>query len=34
MARKPMFSKFAKKQTLAEQMAETVQELILSGEVG
>jgi len=33
MARKPMFSKFAKKQTLAEQMAETVQELILSGEV-
>ena len=33
MAKKPMFSKSVKKQTMAEQMAETIQELILSGEL-
>ncbi len=33
MAKKPMFSKVVKKQTMAEQMAETIQALILSGEL-
>jgi DNA-binding FadR family transcriptional regulator len=34
MANKPMFSKSIKKQTMAEQMAETVQGAILSGRLG
>lgn len=33
MSKKPIFSKPVKKQTLAEQMAEAVQEVILSGEL-
>ncbi len=33
MAKKDLFSKPVKKQTLPEQMAETIKELILSGEL-